>query len=259
MFYNYASAFIDSNKTKPFFIEYALNLAQHPWSPTPDDPDYATWNPDVDDSLHEDKKYFPGMVAYMDKIIGKLISKIDSSGLTNNTIILFTSDNATNKNLQSQYKGTTVSGGKNYTDRRGINVPLVVYGPGTVRQGTTDSSLVDMTDFLPTFANIAKISIPTTWGPLDGVTFYDNLNGTKGKQRSVVYCYWNRDYMKIPVPISYSFDYNYKLYDQKNGGKFYNLYVDPTEKSSIPDSKLTPSQNLEKRKLKGVLNLYAGF
>lgn len=259
LFYDYASAFIDDNKGKPFFIEYSLNLAQHPWSPTPDDPDYATWNPDIDDSLHENKKYFPGMVAYMDKMIGKLIKKIDSGGLTNNTIILFTSDNATNKNITSRYKGSSIKGGKNYTDRRGLSVPLVVYGPGKVKPGAVDTSLVDMTDFLPTFAGIANISKPSTWGPLDGVSFFDNLKGAKGNQRTFVYCYWNRDYMKIPIPVSYSFDYNYKLYDHWNLGKFYNIAIDPLEKNRLLDSRLTISQKLEKQKLKKILNSYAGY
>src|SRR5258706_8758053 len=76
MFFDYASNFIDSNLTHPFFLVYSHNLVQKPWVPTPDDPDFPGWDPSVDDAGRDDSSYFPGMVAYMDKIIGKLITKV---------------------------------------------------------------------------------------------------------------------------------------------------------------------------------------
>ena len=49
MFYDYASNFIDSNASKPFFLVF-FNLVQKPWVPTPDDAAFANWNPDTDDT-----------------------------------------------------------------------------------------------------------------------------------------------------------------------------------------------------------------
>ena len=72
MFYNYLSNFIDSNKTNPFFAIYATLLPAQPWVPTPDDPAFATWEP-ANDEILDNKKYFPGMVSYIDKIVGKVI------------------------------------------------------------------------------------------------------------------------------------------------------------------------------------------
>jgi len=66
MFFDYLSKFIDSNKTKPFFIYWATNLCHRPFCPTPDDPQFATWNPDHPD-LDADSIYFPSMVKYFDK------------------------------------------------------------------------------------------------------------------------------------------------------------------------------------------------
>lgn len=254
MYFDYASQFIDSNKTNPFFLIYSHNLAQKPWSPTPDNPDYATWDPAVDDVARADKKYFPDMVKYMDKTIGKLINKVQEENLTNKTIILFISDNATNGAIRSRFKGRTIKGGKDSTTRNGLNVPLVVYGPGTVLSGATDTSLVDMTDFLPTFAKIAGIPKPTTWGPLDGVTFYDNLIGNPSKQRSSVYCFWPTYNPQKYPSVSYIFDYNYKLYDSINGGKFYNIRNDVYEKSPIPNSQLTPEEKEIKDDFNKILN-----
>jgi hypothetical protein len=94
---------------------------------------------------------------------------------------------------------------------------------------------------------------------LDGISFCDNLIGSKGKQRSFAYCYWPKDYYLLPYPdVSYAFDYQYKLYDQNSGNKFYHISVDPEEKHPLPDADLTLSQVREKRKLQSILASYAG-
>ncbi|HRI20787.1 MAG TPA: sulfatase-like hydrolase/transferase [Panacibacter sp.] len=243
MFFNYASQFIDSNKNNPFFLLYSHTLAQKPWVPTPDDPEFASWDPDVDDEARDDKAYFPGMVAYMDKIIGKLINKIQTEGLSNNTVIIFLGDNATNKAISSVYKGKAVNGSKDSTTFNGTNVPLVAYAPGMFAQGATDTSLLDMTDFFPTMLDIigAKKNV---WLPLDGTTFYDNLTGLPAKQRSYVYWYWTASGgSKVKSFIA---DYNYKLYDSLNGGGFYNITLDKYELNPIPPERLTPAEKKEK-------------
>ncbi|MEP6684655.1 MAG: sulfatase-like hydrolase/transferase [Parafilimonas sp.] len=242
MFYDYASKFIDSNKTKPFLLVYSHNLVQKPWVPTPDDSQYASWNPATDDDTKNDKLYFPSMVNYMDKTIGKLVTKVRSSGLAQRTIIIYLSDNATYGGITSLYKGKKVKGAKDSTVYDGINVPMLIYCPGTVTAGSVDTSLVDMTDFFPTFAELAGAP-KKPYEPLDGTSFYDNITGNivAAKQRTNVYCYWPRDYQR-KIDLSYVTDYNYKLYDSLNGGSFFNIKADMYEKSPIPTNMLTPSE-----------------
>jgi arylsulfatase A len=251
MFYDYASKFIDSNKSNPFLLVYSHNLVQKPWVPSPDHPDYAAWNPAVDDDARDDTSYFPSMVSYMDKIIGKLRNKVEASGLSRKTLIIFVSDNATNKAIRSTYKGKKVRGAKDSTDFNGINVPMVAYMPGTVAPGVVDTSLVDMVDFFPTFCNVTGTSL-APYQPLDGKTFYDNLKGTTGGQRTSVYCYWPRDYQQ-KIDLSYVTDYNYKLYDSLNGGKFYNIRTDVYEKNPIPNNQLTDDEKKTRNRFKVIL------
>lgn len=252
LYNKYINDFIDSNKTKPFFLIYSCNLVQHPWSPVPDDPDFTDWDASEGERNREDVKYFPGMVKYMDKMIGKLLDKISSTGLTSKTIMLFTSDNGTVKGIKSVYNGDTVRGGKLDTKRNAINVPLVGYWPGNIASGLRDTSIIDMTDFLTSFAGIAKIAIPTTWGKLDGKTFYDNLKGSinQAKQKRYYYTFWPTDYDAPNNTSSFIFDYNYKLYDSAHGGQFYNIRLDPNELKPIADDNLTE----EERKLKASFN-----
>lgn len=191
MFFDYATNFLESNKDKPFCIIFSHNLVGRPFVPTPDDPDYAAWNPN-DDVRRENKKYFPGMVAYMDKIIGKMIEKVNMEGVAKRTLIMFTADNATTKVITTSYdsiistpngdirKETIVRGGKNNVNKSGIHVPFVVYWPGTVQPQDRDSSIINFTDFMPTFADLANVPSPQNYGELDGKTFYDDLRGVNG-------------------------------------------------------------------------------
>lgn len=255
MFYDYSANFIDSNQTKPFLLVYSCNLIQKPWVPTPDNPEFLTWNPATDDEAREDKSYFPGMVNYMDKIIGKIVNKVETAGLSNRTIIMYTSDNATNKNISSVYKGETVKGTKGQTTVPGTNVPFLAYAPGLITTpGSTDTSLIDMTDFFPSMANLANAGI-NGFKPLDGKTFYDNIVAAPApsKQRKYTYCYWPQYFREEPE-ISYVFDYNYKLYDSINGYRFYNIAIDEEEQFPIPNNQLTPNEKKIKTKFAQILS-----
>lgn len=253
MFYDYASKFIDSCKKKPFLLVYSFNLVQKPWSPTPDNPDYASWDPATDDVGKTDKKYFPDMVAYMDKIVGQLVNKVQNSGIAQKTLILFISDNATYNRIKSMYKGNLVKGAKDSTDFFGINVPMLAYFRGKIAPGSVDTSLVDMTDFFPTFADLAGSGV-MPYKPLDGTTFYDNLMGSISplSQRTSVYCYWPRDYQR-KIDLSYVTDYNYKLYDSLNGGNFYDIRNDIYEKNPIPNNQMTQEQKQIRNQFKKIL------
>src|SRR6266487_5664386 len=251
MYVNYVKRFIDSNATSPFFIVYASNLIRNPWSPTPDDPEFATYNPNLLTGKG-DKKYNASMVAYMDKMIGKIIKKIEDKGLQNNTLIMFIGDNATNRAIVSQFKGQEFRGGKNFTSKRGTQTPLVAYWPGIIAPGQKSNALVDYTDFLPTLADVAGIPKPTNYGILDGVSFYDNMTGTSGTDRKWVFCHWEHGKDDKPI-IRYVNDRNYKLYDTLGYKNFYNIKRDVNEINPLPDSVLTSEEVAIKQKFERVL------
>ncbi len=258
MYTDYLKSFIDTavSKGRPFFAVYAHNLPRSPWAPVPDDPDYAGWIPDTVTSEYGNKKYYPGMIQYMDKKIGEVIQKLKSKGLQGNTIILFVGDNATNKQITSTFDGKPFKGGKNYTTRKGIRTPLVACWPLMVAPGVKNDVLVDYTDFLPTIADIVGMPRPSTFGTLDGVSFYDNLTNTTGTDRTWSFCHWDNSPNDSKQPIRYVFDANYKLYDTAYGGKgtFYNVKNDATELHPLADSALTPAEILIKDNFKTVLS-----
>lgn len=170
---------------QPFFAYYPMILNHQPMQPTPDDPEFLTFDIDTRDST-----YYPSMVKYMDKLIGTLIERLDKSNLFNNTAVFIVSDNGTPGRLLSLFNGDTIIAGKGRTTEYGTNIPLLVKWGNHSMIGK-DSSLIDFTDFFPTICDIAGISRPPDYGIIDGISFYHNIVGKKGFNRDWIFNdYW---------------------------------------------------------------------
>ena len=241
MYVDYLDSFIDDNLNKPFFAFYSMPLVQKPWVPTPDDPEYASWNP-KDDEIKQDIKYFPSMVNYMDKKIGEVLTHIQSKGLRGKTLVMVTTDNATNVFIHSIYNGKSRKGSKNATKLWGIRIPLVAMWPSKILPGQVSNTLIDFTDFLPTLADVARIPKPADYGILDGVSFYDNMRGIPGIDRSWSFCQWDNNPTDNTPMIRYINDTMYKLYDTPAYDSFYNVKNDVNEKKELNINNLTESE-----------------
>ena len=141
-------------------------------------------------------------------------------------------------------KGTLTDGG--------THVPLIVSRPGTV-PAKVHNDLIDFSDFLPTFCEIANSS--TDGLTLDGNSFLPQLHGEKGKPREFIYCWYNRD-MKPGKTQATARNQRYKLY---RNGEFYDVPNDLQEKQPLGTESLAPEQFAIKEELQDVLNHYEQF
>lgn len=248
------STVIVNYTANPFLAVYSFNLAAKPYAPTPDDPDFANWNP-TDEVNHQDIKYLPGMVQYMDKMIGKILAKVQEDGIAENTYIIYLSATAAFNDVKSVWgpNNKTVVGGKMHTNLWGTLNPLVVYCPGKITPRIDRTTLIDYTDFLPTIADLINTPYPLNYGTIDGVSFADNIWGVSGTDRNWVFCQWDNDATKAPPVQRWVNDTMYKLYDTPGYTKFYNTVKDTLEKKPIPDSNLTPAQKLIKQNFINIL------
>lgn len=160
--------FMKENKDKPMFLYYAMCLTHMPFTSTPAEPDVT-------------EKYdcHKAMVRYMDYTVGKLIRALDNLGIRKNTIIIYTTDNGTAAQITGRINGREVQGGKSKTTENGICEPFVVNCPGVVPEGKTTSALCDLTDILPTCADLAGASLPVNY-VFDGVSLADVFFGKSG-------------------------------------------------------------------------------
>lgn len=218
MFCDFVCDFIERNQESPFFVYYPMALVHDPFVPTPDTiGDRSRGHETNKANPKESKENFVAMVNYMDKIVGRIVDKLDELGQLENTIILFTADNGTNVAITSRWNGRLIHGGKAGLKDMGTHVPLIAYWKGHTPEGQVVNSLVEFTDFYPTLAQAAGIPMGAD-DPIDGLSFYPQLTGTRGPERDWVLChyqpYWNQ------TPGQFVRNQSYKLY---RDGRFYDI------------------------------------
>lgn len=222
---DFALDFITRHRAKPFLLYYPMILTHDPFQPTPDSPD---WDPKTTGEKQlKDKRHFADMVAYMDKMIGRLDSKLEALGIRENTVVMFLGDNGTHSSITSQFKGQTYQGGKGTTTARGTHVPLIIHWPNGIQSGRINRDLISTADFFPTLCDLAGISIPDH---LDGISFAPQLRGEVGTPRQWLYS-WYSPRQKTDLQVrEWAFDHRYKLY---RDGSFFDLQQDPFEQHQV--------------------------
>lgn len=248
----YALDFIRRNQGSPFFLYYPMMLTHAPYQPTPDSP---TWDPAAKgESVNRNPKHFADMVAYMDKLVGRLVTQLDGLGLRTNTLVLFVGDNGTGRGVRSQMGNRTVMGGKGLTLTTGMHVPLIANWPGTVAAGNVCGDLVDSTDFLPTLCAAAGVVLPQDL-IVDGRSFLPQLQGQPGQPRDWVYSWY------CPRPNTdthvqeFAFNQHYKLY---RDGRFFDLARDAEEKQPLDPGQRTGEAAAAARRLHSALDQFQG-
>jgi len=237
---DYALNFIERHKTGPFLLYFPMALVHSPFVPTPDSKDWGK------DNHKNNTKYFADMVAYMDKIVGRIVTKLDELGLRENTLVLFTGDNGTARNIRSKMANQVIRGGKGRTTDAGTRVPLVANQPGVIPAGKVCGDLVDFIDFVPTFAEFAGTEIPDDM-TIDGRSFLSRLRGEKGNPREWIFCHYdprwgNRKKRRFVR------DKRWKLYAN---GELYDVPADTLEQNPNPSG---PEAVAARKRLQAVLD-----
>jgi arylsulfatase A-like enzyme len=246
LFERWAENFIDENKdrSRPFFLYYPMVLMHDPFQPTPNSKGWENSN-GYDPS---DPKYFGDMMEYMDMLVGRLIKKVNDAGIADNTIIIFTGDNGTNRKIYSQWCGQKIRGDKGFPQEWGIHVPFVAYWKGHIKAGSVNNNMIDFTDILPTFMDIAGTGIPAGF-KVDGMSILDQLLGKKdAPKRDNTFGWYDAKWISIFPKAIWIQDssHTWKLY---HDGKFYNLKNDPDEKTPLNDKDLTKQERGIKNRL----------
>lgn len=247
----YALDYISRKKDQPFFLYYSMLLTHDPCQPTPDSPD---WDPKaVGERVNQHIRHFGEMVNYMDKLIGKVVDRLDALGIRENTLILFVGDNGTRAGTQSRMGDRVVTGRKGTPVTWGMHVPMIASWPGKVIPGRVITDLVDTTDFLPTMLEAAGAKAPPK---LDGRSFLPQLRGRKGQPREWVYSWYSRRQPPGNVSMDVrecAFNTRYKLY---RTGEFFDLANDVEEKAPMRVADLKGEAATAARQLQKALDRY---
>ncbi len=249
---DYALDFIQRKKDAPFFLYYPMMLTHDPYDATPDSPDYVD-SKKANGPTGGKKGHFSDMVAYTDKLIGKVIAKLDELHLRDNTLVIVLGDNGTGRGTPSRYKGRDVIGGKGTSTQWGTHVPGIGNWPGHVASGKVCNDMIDATDFLPTICEAAGVKVPAEL-KIDGRSFLPQLRGETGSPREALYIWYNQG-GGAKAHFEFAQDQNFKLHAD---GNFYHIAKDDLEKSPIADSKLNDTAKAAKAKLAALLKSHEG-
>ncbi|MEQ9287949.1 MAG: sulfatase-like hydrolase/transferase [Cyclobacteriaceae bacterium] len=260
-------AFIEKaqNDSKPFFV----NLWVHePHTPHHVVPKYQ-WG---FRELEEADNIYASVLAHADERIGNVLDALDRLNLTDNTLVVFSSDNgparsATAGELKTYLDtatgvGYNIAGSKGITGGRkaykaalfegGIGVPFIARWPGKIKAGAIDDvSLMSAVDLLPTFCEIAGVELPQTYQP-DGISQVATLQGKPYPSRTKPLFWkmnagWPASKSKPDHWVSYAIvDKNWKLVanDDLSYVELYDIATDVYEKTDLKEGQKDIVQGL---------------
>ena len=253
--------FIEKNRDKPFYVNV--------WTLVP----HATLHP-TEEQRKPYERYAPRGVPYkgvkqiyyasvtdMDYQIGRLIKKIDELGLTENTLIAFSSDNGPEdlniRNAVHSGLGNTgpFRGRKRSLYEGGIRMPFIVRWSGHTPAGRVDdTSIVAGADWLPTVCNLAKVKIPDNLNP-DGEDMSAALLGKPKRRSKPLMWEWRFRIFGDMVhksPMLAIREGNWKLLMNPDRSRIelYDIFNDPTELDNVANQYKNLVNKLSRQLLK---------
>ena len=199
-----AIAFIDQHKDQPFFLylpfvepHVAMQPPQH-WIDQ-----YPTEWDDAHGPYRGQNGYLPhprpraayaAMISDLDEHVGTILKRLDKHGLTDQTLVVFTSDNGpTHRSRDNRFhvggaactffnSNGGLRGFKGSCYEGGIRVPCIVRWPGNVEPATTSNLPTYFPDWFPTLASIANGQLPKTQR-MDGINLVEHLRGQQSPSR----------------------------------------------------------------------------
>ena len=240
--------FIETNKDKPFLAYLSFYTVHGPIQTTP-----KLWEKYRDKAVSaglagerflfdrrlnvrqvQDCPIYGGMVETMDDAVGIVLRKLDELGLSDNTIVCFTSDNGgVSSGDAYSTSNTPLRGGKGRQWEGGIREPFYINAPGVTKSGSTSAVPVNGIDWYPTLLELAGIPVPKKQD-VDGVSIVPLLKGGAIADRPL---YWHYPHYGNqggePSSIITQDDWKLIYYHEDGRDELYHLTKDPAEQHDL--------------------------
>lgn len=217
-----AIRFINRNKDNPFFLYLAYDAPHEPYIINE-----TVWYDD--ENWDMDTKRYASLITHMDRAIGRVIAELETLGLRENTMVIFSSDNgaAVQAPLEELGCNGVFKGRKGLLYEGGLRVPFIVNQPGKVPVQTLNNQIY-FPDVLPTLATLANAPTPQN---IQGINILPLFYGEEvdtdnrmlyweftGKQRAARKGDWKVVSVKQDIPL-----------------ELYNIKEDITESNNLAE------------------------
>ncbi len=231
-----AEDFIQSHAEKPFFLYLAHYGVHIPFEAGADA--VARYRRNIRQDEPQNNPVYAAMVESIDESVGRVVKKIDTLGLTENTVFIFTSDNggldAAEGKGEKATSNAPLKGGKGHLYEGGIREPLCIVWPGVTKPRSQSDFPVISTDFYPTITQMAGIGRPMG-RPVDGVSLVPLLKGQAALKREALY--WHYPHYSNqggrPGAAMRAGDWKIIRWYEDDSVSLYNLKTDPGEKTDL--------------------------
>ena len=210
---------------KPFFLYVPLTQMHFPTIPHRSF-EGVSKNGDFADSLME-----------MDARVGAIIDAVDASGLRDNTLFIFASDNG--PEYRRPWRGSAgMWTGTYHTAMEGaLRVPFIARWPGQIQPGAVTNEIVHVVDLLPSLAAVAGANVPAD-RPIDGVNQLPFLIGKTAKSAREGFVYFIKNELRAAKWRDWKMHFVWEV--EPNAGAnhletpyLFNLVQDPKEESDV--------------------------
>lgn len=207
---------------QPFLLSLHFNAPHWPWELPGDEAEARR----IDGSMlyHHDggtQKIYRGMVEAMDVQIGRVLRALQSKGLSNNTIVIFTSDNG-GERFSDMWP---FSGQKNELLEGGIRIPAIISWPAQLPKNRIIEQQAMHMDWLPTLLTAAG-SAPDPAYPTDGMNLLPQLQGAAPVARKLYWRYKSNHQRALR-------DGDYKFLKILDNTYLFNVVEDPLERANL--------------------------
>jgi arylsulfatase A-like enzyme len=241
---------VTANRHRPFFLYLAYNAPHTPLQSTREDYDALAGIPD------HTRRVYGGMVRSLDRNIGRVLDAIEAQGLTENTLVIFTSDNGGANYIGLEQLNAPYRGWKATFFEGGIRVPYFLRWPRQIAPGTRSTTPAAHLDVFATAAAAAGVAVPTD-RIIDGINLLPQVTNalTNGAAKG------NTAEQGAPAPQatpprdlywrsgSYlamrSGDWKLQRTENPARSRLFNLATDPTEQHDLAAAEPVRRANME--------------
>lgn len=227
---------IEANRNHPFFL-YLAHWGVH----TPLQATRADYEAVGDIKPHRLRVY-AAMVRALDRSVGRIMAKLEEEGLSDNTIIVFSSDNGGAGYIGLPEVNAPYRGWKITLFEGGIRTPMFIKWPARINAGTRIKTPVTHVDVMPTLAAAGSAPLPEGVA-IDGVNMLPAATGTGSISRPNDAIFWQSGYYQVVR----AGDWKLQVNGRQKKSWLFNLANDPTEQKNL--AKVNPAKLAELRQL----------
>jgi arylsulfatase A-like enzyme len=226
---------IEANKDRPFFLYLAHWGVHTPLQATREDYDA------VGDIKPHRLRVYAAMIRALDRSVGRIMDKLEQEGMTENTMVIFTSDNGGPGYLGLPEVNSPYRGWKITSFEGGLKVPLFIKWPAKLAAGSKVTAPVAHIDVMPTIMAAASVDIPSQ---IDGNNLLPLTNAETALNWQRESLFWVSDHSQVVRHGDWKLQLNTRPSDGLHKW-LYDLAADPTEQNNLADTRVDKLAELE--------------